>query len=401
MFVLKNCKLIPQLSGVEFEHADIVISGDTIYDIVPTGKSYIGHETVDVAGKTVIPGLINLHTHLFYLSQHSLENPHTKDWGTLFFEYHDFAMEHLRQGYTTVRDCGSMEFMAVYLRNAINEGRLPGPTIYTSGLALTPTMPGNFDQRFLLEVDSPEEVRKASRDMFKGGADYIKYIATGSFSNKGSVPKTAIAAKDELRSAVEVAESFGSYVGAHCHALEGIRRCIEVGVRTIEHGTYIDAQTVQWLKSCDSYLIPTLSVMSPVVEDDVLETLKNEDPHIVQRVLAQRNEEPEFAQCLTTAYKAGLKLGWGTDISMPTMKYAMGMEFLARQKYLGMSNLDMLLQATKYSAEIVRIDDKVGTVAKGKKADLLVIDGDPIADIHLMCKPFHAIYKGGKPMFVE
>ncbi|MEG0019303.1 MAG: amidohydrolase family protein [Oscillospiraceae bacterium] len=391
MVILKNCRLIKELTeNYDGEMADILIDGKLIKDIRPANYNFqVDCETIDAQGKTVLPGLLDIHAHFNLLSQNVLEMS-VQDPATAAFEGYAYAKEYLKQGYTTVRDCGSSYSVGNAIRNAINKDIIEGPRVISSGRIITPTENGNkcFPLMYV-EADGANEVQKVCRKLFQDGADFIKCMATGAFYNDGGVPGQTIVTEDEIKMMVEVAKSKDTYVATHCHGTEAIKLCIKCGVRTIEHCSLIDDEGIEMLKnSTTSFMVPTIAI----------DKVPYDEPETIPEYMWDKiNTLTDISHaCIKKAYAAGVMMGWGSDLDMENFVKRPGYEFIARKEMLGFSNLDMLLQSTKYSAIIAKLDDKLGTVKVGKYADLIVVDGNPDEDIYAMTKPLLHILKEGK-----
>ncbi|MDR3585882.1 MAG: amidohydrolase family protein [Desulfosporosinus sp.] len=394
MLILRNCRLIKELTeDYSKQYADILIDGKYIIAINDVGTDFkVQCEEINICNKTVIPGLFDLHAHIDCRSLDP-SRMHLKGAGTTAFEAYECGREYLRQGYTTVRDCGCRFNAAIALRDAINEGIVQGPRMIASGLIITPTERGNSTfETLYVEADGPEEVRKACRQELQKGADFIKVMGTGAFYNVGGVPGETISSLEEFEAAVKVAEMKNTYVAAHCHGTGAIKLAINAGIRTIEHGSFIDDVGISMLKGNDNcFIIPTLSIFM----------VTNDDPSLIPNQILDtiKSLKEAMTNCIINAYKAGLKLGWGTDIDFENLKKRPGYEFIVRKKILDFDNIDMLLQATKYSAEIVRLNDRLGTVKAGKYADLIVIDGNPDDNIFVMEKDLIHVLKEGNLIY--
>jgi len=392
--LLKNCRLVPRLceglpGGDSGTLYDICIHHAKIEELRPAGAIIpsSGASVLDVRGCTVTPGFMDIHAHLFSLSSTANTDITGYAFDKKLFRFYDFAKTYLKHGYTLIRDVGTMDNLAIYIRNAINEGYLVGPHILASGLILTPTETGNDSFPMLYrEVDSPDEVRKACREELKKGADFIKYMGTGAFLNENGNPSQLIASREELKAAVEATNAKGTYVAVHCHGAGAIKTCAELGVRTIEHGSFVDAEGISLLGEKETYLVPTISIC-----DIILENAEGVMAHAVKK----RHLCLKAFECLQAAYRAGLKLGFGSDIMMDAFVSSPGLEFTARKKHLHMDNIDILLQATRYSAEILGVDDRMGSIAKGKLANLVVIEGNPDEDMDVLTKLPRHVFKEG------
>ena len=234
--------------------------------------------------------------------------------------------------------------------------------------------------------DGAEEFRKAVRQEVAAQADFIKIYASGSAFSPTGVPKHPIMTIEEIRTAVNTARANGLYVAAHCHADSAIRDCVQAGVRTIEHATYLgEATTDLLLASEDSYLVPTLAAMY------VSQTDPQERSFWLSRLTPMLED---CAKAIGYAYRAGVLIGFGTDSAPMSPQYDTGVEFRFRREYCGMENMDILLQATKNSAQIAGLSD-VGEIKPGMKADLILVDGDPVAELSAMYVPPVQVWKNG------
>ncbi len=392
--IIKNARLIKELTeGYDGEYGDIIIKDNIIEKIVPCGTPLdeAGQEVIDAEKKTVMPGLWDLHAHLYLQAQTCNTDTIMRDTGEELFGCYHFAKEYIKQGYTTVRDCGATRDTAIFVRNAINAGDLKGPRLIVSGIIISPTTLGNKTFPLLYaEVDGADELRKVARQELAKGVDFLKYMGTGAYTNQGGVPGKRITTVDELKAIQEVAELDNTYVAVHCHGSEAIERCIELGIRTIEHGSLISDRAIEMLQENEtSYIIPTASLWSVMVSgkaEGLVSNAAGKKDDLVYMAFDRWN----------VANKAGLKLGWGTDITMPEFVETPGLEFKARYECCGMAPMDMLKQATINSAEIAGYGESLGTVKEGKIADLIITDGNPDEDIYVMCKPMVKVIRNGE-----
>ncbi|MFS0645137.1 amidohydrolase family protein [Siminovitchia sp. 179-K 8D1 HS] len=388
-FILKNCRLIPELSGhLPFEFADITVEDRKIRKIAPSGSdSYDGH-VIECEGKTLLPGIIDLHIHLHAAGSF---DPHTRNDFEIMKMACKNAKLYLQYGITTVRDVGSTNRVAHAVRDAINEGVFVGPRIISGGKIIRPT--GIPDDRnpasFTRGITGHNEMVKAVREEFAEGADMVKIYASGSALQTEGVPTQPILFSEEIRAAVEVANMNGKYVAAHCHSNEAIHMCLDEGVYTIEHGTYVDDAAIEKLKEERSYLVPTLTPMHHRKPN-------NRDPYedaILEQKLKVLAEATSVR--LRAAYEAGLKMGFGTDVSINTFDVRTGMEFKMRKELCGMKNIDILLQATKHSAFIAGLEGITGEIKEGYEADLILVDGKPDIHMEVMFKKPELVFKSG------
>ncbi len=392
MILFKNCRLIKELTeGYEGEYADILINDENIIErISPPGKIQAeGILTVDAKNNTVLPGFFELHTHLCLpdMNYHKLR---TMSQSENALEAMSFAREYLKQGYTTIRDAGTIHNVTVELKRAKQRGIVNIPDIISSGQIITPTENGNDTfVNMYYEADSPYEVRKGCRRQFELGNDIIKCMLTGAYLNEAGNPGESIMMEDEVLEAVKVAKMKGSYVMGHAHGVEGIQLGIRCGVRTIEHGSFIDDETIRMLKESDeSFLVPTAAIGLACIADDGASL--SED-------MMDKSKRYELAEkaAINKAYRAGLKLGFGSDIDKENFVKHPGMEFYARTDWFDFEYKDILIQATKNSAEIAGLSEEKGTIKVGKKGELVVIEGRPDDDIYRMKRmPLYVYFNG-------
>lgn len=397
MVIIRNARLLgPLTEGYEGMYADIWTEGGRIIEIRPEGWTPSGNgqypegaQIIDAAHNTVMPGLIDMHAHV-YMKSLDFNKVKGLDAASSVLNAYVYAKEYLNAGYTTVRDCGCMYNVTVALDEARRAGEIDVPRLISSGQILTPTETGNdtFGELYV-EADSPEEVRKAARRQFQLKNDFIKYMVTGAFLNEKGSPGMVIAALDELQAAVEIAEMKESYVCGHAHSAIGIKRAIEAGVRTIEHGVFLDDECIDlFQKTPNCYLVPT-GAITIACEGDTEFLSDNLKEKAEQYFEDERNN-------INKAYQAGLKMGFGSDLDMENFVNNIGYEFTARTDYYNFKPMDILLQATKNSAEILRLDDITGTIKTGKAADIIICDGNPDENIRVMNKPLLHVLAEGK-----
>lgn len=372
--LLKNCRLIPELSsGCLLSLADLLIEDDKIIRIAEAGSLTEYAASFDCGGKTLLPGLFDLHTHMNW-AYHKGEI--RLDDFKILIQSCQSAKLFLDNGITTIRDMGSPRRVAVAVRDAVQAGICVGPRILSGGLIITPVnRPSEADPyNFLRYVSGCDQMTRIVREEIGGGCDYVKLYTP-------ILP-------EEIQTAVRVANLYQKPVAVHAHDLDSIRLCIESGVKTIEHGSYIDTECIEHLKDENCYLVPTLSVLSP---ETATPGFTSEMKRQMLRPLLEANE-----QNIGAAYRAGLCLGFGTDTPVEELDRHPGIEFRMRKEHCGMGNIDLLLQATKYSAKIVGLSDVTGEIKEGLCADLILIDGNPDEDISVMYKRPEMVWVGGK-----
>ncbi len=351
-----------------------------------------GDDVVDLKSHTVLPGLMDMHTHL-----------HATDGGassylepfTLSAADYVLKMEHnaritLEAGFTAVRDLGDAHDASVALRNAIHKGIVVGPHIFTSTSPIASTGghgdPTNGVSRELRlpapgsaqgVIDSADEARKAVRQRYKTGADLIKITATGGVMSLAASGDNAQFTAEELDAIVSTAADYGMKVAAHAHGLEGIRRAVEAGVASIEHGTYLDEDVMRLMKRKGVYLVPTLMAGEWITQQSEIEGAL---PPVVRRKAATIG--PLMAATFSRAYKAGVPIMFGTDSGVSAHgENAHEFELMVAA---GMAPMAAIKSATAVPAAFLGVADKYGTLEEGKAADIIAVPGDPVADIAVM-----------------
>lgn len=387
-----HCGRLLPINGEPQNSVTLVVEGNKIariekgYSTAPAGA-----EVIDLKNKTVLPGLIDCHVHFeFEQNRNSYNERFTFNDADIAFRAALYAKRTLSVGFTTVRDLGGRG-VNISLRNAINNGLTEGPRIVTSGKTLSITgghgdattgaredlfdpPPGAEDGI----ADGPDACRAAVRNQVKRGADCIKVCATGgvlSLARDGRLPHYA---EDELVTIVKTARDLGLDVAAHAHGDEGMRRAVEAGVVSIEHGTFMSEATMDAMIGHGTWYVPTVTAGKAV--SDSARLSKGFFPEVV-RVKAL-NIGSQIQETLGKAYKKGVKIAFGTDAGVyPHGKNNLEFVYMAEA---GMKNADILRAATLDAATLLRMQDKIGTLEPGKLADIVAVDGNPLDDIRAM-----------------
>ena len=283
-------------------------------------------------------------------------------------------------GFTTCRDMGpTWPFTDIDLRKAIDEGVVPGPRLLASGNYVSPTGGAGDARQFSIYVDvpivknladGPDEVRKAVRTNLKQGADFIKILGTGAVLSKGAPPGGQQYSEEEMHVAVEEAARWGRHVAAHVHGTDGIKAAIRAGVHTIDHGSMMDDEAVQLLRTRHAYFVPTLYTSESI----------SANPSVPESEKARSRQITEVKdRSFQLVLKAGLPIGFATDAAVvPHGQNAREFGYRVR---LGQSPADAIASATRIAAEIIGWSDRVGTIEAGKFADLIAVAGDPLRDV--------------------
>jgi imidazolonepropionase-like amidohydrolase len=335
---------------------------------------------VDLGGRTVLPGLIDAHVHLSSWDHLPplLRGEPPRSPALRVFELANAGRALLAAGITTVRDVGSQDDHALLLREAVRLGLSPGPRILTCARIVTATAPGGavFGTMYR-EADGPDEMRKAVREQIRAGANFIKVMATGARSVVLEDPEPAQLTRDELDAVIDEAHRMGKRVTAHAEGLDGCRLAIEAGVDSLEHGLALhrEPRLLRVMAERGTVLVPTLSTFHDVSETRA----EHYAPGLVEQAVTQRDEA---YRTLRAAREAGVTLAMGFD-SYPLGENALE---LVRMINGGLTPMEAITAATSGSAAALGLTD-IGRVAEGAAADLLVVDGDPLADPELLLDP--------------
>lgn len=386
---IDHVRLLPELSGgVAAQQGSVQVEEGRITAVCQGNAPTGAEDVIDGGGRTLLPGLIDAHTHIACLR--GFDSCQLRDPLRFFTDTCLFTQRYLDYGFTTIRDCGVPLRVANAARDAVERGLFTGPHILASGLILSPTeVPEDDGIRDMYTwVDSPDQGRRAARKELAQQADFVKVMASGSALHKHGVPVQPILTEPELSTIVEAAALKGSYVAAHAHGDGAIRLCVDCGVRTIEHASYISEETIDaLLHTGNTWLIPTISAMYQNPE-----TTSAAYQYLVEKL---RRMMEQSGICLRRAYEAGVPMGFGTD-SCPGMdQYEQGLEFLLRREVCGMKDRDILMQATLHNARALGIDGETGAIRPGLRADLLLVDGAPEEDISVLCRRPDMVFVDG------
>ncbi len=384
--------LIDGKNKEQLQQVTIVVEGNKIIsidnDFTKPGKD---DKLIDLSKKTVMPGLIDMHVHLEEETSKDRQlNRFTKNEADIAFQSTIYAKKTLMAGFTTVRDCGGSG-VNISLRNAINQGIVIGPRVLTAGKSIASTGghadPTNGSRKDLMGdpgpkegvINSPEDARKAVRQRYKDGSDFIKITATGgvlSVAKDGHGPQFT---QEEVNAIVETAKDYGMITAAHAHGAEGMKRAVLAGITTIEHGTFMSDEVMDLMKQKGTYYVPTIIAGKSVAEFAKI-------PDYYPKLVVPKALEigPKLQDTFAKAYKRGVKIAFGTDAGVyPHGENAKEFGYMVEA---GMPAIEALLSAMQVNAAILGLGDKVGSIEKGKLADIIAVNEDPTKNITTMTK---------------
>jgi imidazolonepropionase-like amidohydrolase len=364
-----------------------------------------GGRWLDWSAYTVLPGLMDMHTHLAdFESSAEIAAPLYTSAADAALQGVDNARRTIRAGFTTVRDVGCYRaFTDVALRNAINRGIVEGPRMFVVGAYITVSGGGGEVTGFAPDVVVPAdmrrgvanselEIRQHVRELIRGGATFIKVIATGAVLTAGTTPGAAEYSEAEIHAAVEEAAQYGIFVAAHAHGAEGIKRAVRAGVRSIEHGSYLDDEGIALMKKHGTWLV------ADIYNGDYIAEVGRRD-HWSEEILRKNDETTQTQRDgFAKAVKAGVRIAYGTDSGVYPHGDN-GRQFAYMVRY-GLTPMDAIRAATLNSAQLLAKEKELGSIATGKFADLIAVEGDPISDIDKL-RQVRGVIKAGRPISLD
>jgi imidazolonepropionase-like amidohydrolase len=401
--VIHAGRLIDGTGKAPREKVSIVVHDDRITAVQDGFTAPKGAEVIDLSTATVLPGLIDDHVHITQ-SFHKGDPIHTAMTRTDADDTIDAvanARATLLAGFTAIRDVGGQTKVVVALKRSIAAGVVPGPRMWVAGTPLGPTG-GHGDAANGLDpelehpgwgdnlIDSPEAARKTVRRLRREGADLIKIMPSGGVMSIGDNPKLQLMADDEIKAVIDTAHSLGMKVAAHAHGKEAIDHTLALGVDSIEHGTYADAESYKLFKAHGAYFVPTLLVGEKVVEHAKAHP-EDLNPSTVQKALTV---VPYMLKNMHNAYEAGVKIAFGTDTFGMSNHGENAQEFALLVK-AGMSPMEAIKAATWNAADLIGDTDDIGTVQPGRYADIIAVNGDPLKDVTTL-ERVQFVMKGGQ-----
>jgi len=384
-------RLIDGISDTPRERVTVVVDGDRIRSIdAGFTDAGAGDQVVDLSAATVLPGLMDMHVHLTQEhSRRSELDSIKKSEADRAFDSVVYAERTLLAGFTTVRNLGDSFNVSIALRRGIAEGKVKGPRIFTSGRSIGtrgghadatnsfgPFL-GSDDPRLNTVCNGADSCREAVRKRYQDGADSIKITATGgvlSIAKSGTAPQFT---DGELEAVITTAHDYGMKVAAHAHGNEGMLRAVRAGIDSIEHGTFMDDETIRLMKEKGTHFVPTISAGRWVYD-------QAQDPTYFPEVVRPKALAigPQIQETFGKAWKAGVTIMFGTDCGV--CAHGSNAKEFGYMAAAGMPVMDAIRSATIVPARYLGVDDKLGSLEAGKLADIIAVPGDPIADVYVL-----------------
>lgn len=350
-----------------------------------------GADITDLAGKTILPGLIDCHVHL------SLDGSPDPMTGLTAVHVAAATLKTaanarltLGAGITTVRDAGSKDFIDIHMRDAVEAGIADGPRMACSGQMICIT--GGHGHQMGCVADGPDEVRQAVRKQMAAGVSWIKFMATGGVLTRGGKAGVPQLNPDELKAGIEEAHKLGLKTCAHSQSLEGTRNAVFAGIDSVEHGVSLDDAIIEEIIKRGTFLVPTFSAPFNIMTKGVGFGIPAEFVEKTKR-LAE-----DHVAGISRARDAGAKIAMGTDAGTPFNRHGENAFELVYLVENGFSPQDAIICSTSGAAELLGMADTIGTIAAGRRADLMIVDGNPLEDISLLTdkKRIWGVYKDGR-----
>jgi len=398
--VIYNGTLIDCRTTDRQQHMAVLLHNDRIEAIGPADQLAIPQDAqyIDARGKTIIPGMMDAHIHITGDGDPNILRRLRMTVPQQAIQASVHAKVTVEAGFTSIRDAGAGFLIDIGLREAVNAGMVPGPRMKVSGRGLSITG-GHGDNFFPPEiqfagryvVDSPDEARKAAREQLRNGADCIKILATGGVMSEKTESDPRGMTVEEMRAAIDEAKNVGAKTLAHAQGNQGIKNAIMAGINSIDHGFYLDDEAIEMMLKNDVFMVPTLAAVHHIV---VSGEKMGVPPHAVRK--ASKAQEAHIAS-FGKALAAGVKIAMGTDAATPFNfhgKNALELELMCKA---GMTSAQALLSTTRMAAELLGVLDSLGTIETGKLADVVLVDGDPLADITVLqdLSKISLVLKGG------
>lgn len=388
----KAGKLITAPAAAVLSDAYVVVNGDRIESIqtqIPGGLPVL-----DLGDVTLFPGLIDAHLHLMWTGEDAdPEATRREETPSLtLLRMADHAFKAIAGGITTCRDAGSPTAMILALRHALAMGLIPGPRLISAGTLIS--MTGGHVNTIAREADGPDEVRKAARELIKAGVDLLKVVASGGIYGHGEEIGSLQLDVDELATAVREAHKAGKKVAVHVYPAKGIAACLDAGIDSIEHGSFLTPELAERMASQGTFLVPTLSVFQAMLA-------RQDDPTTLDFIRRKTIQVVAASQeAVRIARSKGVRIGAGTDSGGPWHPHGSLVKEIDALVRAGLTPVEALTAATLTNAEILGLDKATGSLEKGKLADFIAVEGNPLTDIGVLNR-IAMVVKDGVPVILS
>jgi imidazolonepropionase-like amidohydrolase len=380
--VIRAARMIDPLNGTVVTSPVVVVEGDRIRSVGSATSVPAGAEVIDLGSSTILPGLIDCHTHITFQPANYYDDLFRRSPIDYAIVAHLYARRTLEAGFTTIRDVGASEFIDVALRNAISAGTIPGPRMQVATLTVGATG-GHGDTvgfspylrfgQFSGLADGVDEIRKLIRFEVKNGADLIKLLASaGVLSEEESVGAPQFS-QEEMNAVVQEAAMWGRKVAAHAHGAEAIRMAVKAGVVSIEHGSLLDDEGIALMKQHGTYLV------ADIYNDDYIISEYTRLGYPAKILEKERKVGRAQRENFQRAAKAGVKIAFGTDAGV--YPHGWNAKQFAHMVRWGLTPMQAIQAATTNAADLLGWSDRVGAIAPGMVADIVAVSGDPLKDV--------------------
>ena len=376
-------------TGGRLEGQGVLVEDGRIVRVAPAGEfdGFAG-EVVETGGGTLLPGLIDCHVHLVYSGQADPRAAMMRlSQADIALTALENAQKCLAGGMTALRDCGGKDYLEFAVRDAIDRGAFPGPTIHAAGRMIC--MTGGHGSAAGRVADGTDEVVKAVREQVHAGCDLVKIMATGGVMTPGVDPEDAHYSPEEIKAGVSEARRFHKRTASHAQGTEGILNAVRAGIHSIEHGIFMTEKCIEEMNEAGIYLVATISALKNIVAH----AERGVPAYMVEKAsrVGERHENS-----IRMFHAAGGKFAMGTDAGTPFNRHGENAQELAYLTDYGLSPGEALVAATANAADLMGLED-IGRIAPGKRADLLLVEGDPTRDIRMAAETANhrAVYKAG------
>jgi imidazolonepropionase-like amidohydrolase len=387
--LIRDVTLIDGHGGEPIRDAAVVVEDDRLGWVGPASQAPTIGDGVVVQGRgcSLLPGMINCHAHLCNDGAADLFAQVVNDSvpiATIRAVLN--ARLALEAGVTTIRDCGAASQIALEISKAIEQRLIEGPRVRAAGRVVT--MTGGHGHFIGREADGPDEVRKAVRAEIKGGAHFIKVMATGGVLTPGVDPSQTTFQPEELQAAVEEAHKAGRPIASHAIGNRGIKNALRAGIDSVEHGFYLDDEAINLALKNDAYMVPTLIAVDQIVNNGRGRGIPE---WVVRKAEAESGHHRES---FALAVRSGMRIAAGTDAGTPFNPHGDLALELAKMVEFGLAPMQAITAATTSAARLLRLEGTTGSIEVGKQADLLAVPGDPVSDITVMQRPVFVMKAG-------